>query len=98
MLSIAPKANTLSLVYREAANAKRKNGSKGIMQFTRYVNHLAPASLYQYSAVYRLEEEDGDDDGEDDDDGEEEDEGEEEDKKNAEEKKEEADGEDTTMQ
>jgi hypothetical protein len=53
LLSCFPSANTLSLVFR----AGPEPGAPGVLRFTRYINHHAPSSLYQYVGLYRLAEE-----------------------------------------
>lgn len=54
LVTVAPKANTLSLVYRD----KVDDSNSGLLHFTRFVNHLAPSPMFQYSAVYRVAQDD----------------------------------------
>lgn len=52
LVVIAPRANTLSLVYRD----KPSEENAGIINFTRFVNNKAPAPMFSYSVVYRVAE------------------------------------------
>uniref|UniRef100_A0A0A9XRP7 2-oxoglutarate and iron-dependent oxygenase domain-containing protein 1 n=1 Tax=Lygus hesperus TaxID=30085 RepID=A0A0A9XRP7_LYGHE len=63
LLSITPKANTLTLVYRAGAEQRED----GLLCFTRYISHQAQGSIYQYCTTCRLDEDTEDDEDDEDD-------------------------------
>jgi len=71
LLTVFPSGNSLCLVYRNglppeqlapAKVVKAKAPGKGILQFTRFVNHNAPCGLFHFHNIMRLAP-DSDDDG-----------------------------------
>jgi len=50
LVVIEPKENTFALVYRD-----KVEDNKGILHFTKFINHLAPSPLYQCSLIYRID-------------------------------------------
>ncbi len=50
LVVIAPRANTLSLVYRDTPSDE----NAGVISFTRFVNHKAPSPMFQFNVVYRV--------------------------------------------
>ncbi len=62
LLTSFPVANTLSLVYRSAPSRELQEDGTfasegGVLTFTRYIDHHAPCSIYQYKSIFRLKEE-----------------------------------------
>lgn len=58
LLSVFPRSNCLSMVYRSAG---------GVMRFVKYLNHYAASTRYDWNAVYRVVDDDEDDEDEDED-------------------------------
>ena len=54
LLSCFPTGNIISLVYRGAPEVA---GGPGVLQFTRYLDHKAPGTMYQFYSLFRLSEE-----------------------------------------
>jgi hypothetical protein len=53
LVTIEPRANCLAIVYRD----KVEDHNGGLLHFTRFVNHTAPSSIFQYQGIYRLQQE-----------------------------------------
>ena len=49
LVAIEPQGNSIALVYRD----KPQEGA-GVLKFTQYVNHRAPAPMYLVNLTYRL--------------------------------------------
>jgi hypothetical protein len=54
LATIEPKANSLSLIYRD----KVPDHNSGLLHFTKFVNHKAPSPMFVFNLIFRLGEAD----------------------------------------